>query len=179
MILIINLNQGNLGFNEFCLPVYDIVSKIEECTIQHYTSANVSSSFSRIILSGTPLMDNEYLNSIEDFQWLKSCTIPVLGICAGMQVMGLVFGSSLVPCLEIGMTHVTTLKENALVSSSFSAYSLHRYGIIPSSDFDVLARSTLCVQVVKHARRDLYGVLFHPEVRNKEVVREFVTAGSA
>jgi GMP synthase-like glutamine amidotransferase len=176
MILIINLNEKNLGVYEFCLPLYSIVSEIEECTIQHYTRVESFSSYRKVILSGTPLMDNDHLDNINDFQWLKTCDIPVLGICAGMQVIGLVFGSVLVPCLEIGMTQIIPLKENLLVSSSFSAYALHRYGILPSDDFHVLARSNLCVQAMKHIHLDLYGVLFHPEVRNKEVIRQFVLA---
>jgi GMP synthase-like glutamine amidotransferase len=176
MILIMNLNEKKIGSYEFCLPLYSIVSEIEECTIQHYTRVRSLSSYRRIILSGTPLMDNDYLNNIDDFQWLKSCDIPVLGICAGMQVIGSVFGSVLVPCLEIGMTQIVSAKENLLVSSSFSAYALHRYGILPSNDFQILARSDLCVHVIKHLHRDLYGVLFHPEVRNKEVIRQFILA---
>lgn len=171
-----NLNEKNMGSYEFCLPLYSIASEIEECTIQHYTRVKSLSSYRKVILSGTPLMDNDYLSNINDFQWLKSCDIPVLGICAGMQVMGLVFGSDLVPCLEIGMTQIISLEENLLVSSSFSAYALHRYGILPSDDFHVLARSDLCVHVIKHLHLDLYGVLFHPEVRNKEVIRRFVLA---
>jgi GMP synthase-like glutamine amidotransferase len=176
MILIMNLNEKNMGSYEFCLPLHGIVSEMEECTIQHYTEVKSLSSYRKVILSGTPLMDNDYLNNISDFQWLKSCDISVLGICAGMQVIGLVFGSVLHPCLEIGMTQIIPLEENLLVSSSFSAYALHRYGILPSNDFHVLARSSLCIQAVKHIHLDLYGVLFHPEVRNKEVIRQFVLA---
>lgn len=173
-----DLNQTSLGSCEFCLPLYSIVSEIEECVIQHHTTAQSFSPYSKIILSGTPLMDTEYLDHVDNFHWLETCNIPVLGICAGMQVMGLAFGSDLIPCLEIGMTQITPLKENALVSRSFSAYSLHRYGICPSSDFDVLARSDLCVQAIKHIHLDLYGVLFHPEARNKEVIQTFVREGS-
>jgi len=40
----------------------------------------------------------------------------------------------------------------------------------------VLAESAKCVHAIKHKLKDVYGVLFHPEVRNKEVVERFIRA---
>ena len=79
-------------------------------------------------------------------------------------------------CLGIGMTQITTLKANPLFSSTFKAYSLHNFSVVPSDDFEVLAESTHCVQAIKHRKRDVYGVLFHPEVRNKEILQRFIHA---
>ena len=82
----------------------------------------------------------------------------------------------MVKCHEIGMTKITTLKANPLFSSSFNAYTLHNYAIVPSSAFEVLAESAKCVQAIRHKQKDVYGVLFHPEVRNKEVIQRFIQA---
>ncbi|HEX9863034.1 MAG TPA: hypothetical protein VGB11_07125, partial [Candidatus Bathyarchaeia archaeon] len=71
---------------------------------------------------------------------------------------------------------VTTLMANPLFSSSFKAYALHNYSIQPSLEFDVLADSAKCVQAIKHKHKDIYGVLFHPEVRNKEIIQRFILA---
>ena len=81
-------------------------------------------------------------------------------------------------CREIGMTEITTSKANLLFSSKFKAYSLHNYALVPSADFEVLAESTNCVQAIKHKQKDIYGVLFHPEVRNKGVLQRFIHAFS-
>jgi GMP synthase-like glutamine amidotransferase len=40
----------------------------------------------------------------------------------------------------------------------------------------VLAESAKCVHAMKHRQKDIYGVLFHPEVRNKEVLQRFIQA---
>jgi hypothetical protein len=56
---------------------------------------------------------------------------PVLGICAGMQALAVIFDSSLVECVEIGMTEIRTASENSLFSGDFEAYELHRFGARP------------------------------------------------
>ena len=98
----------------------------------------------------------------------------MLGVCAGMQTIGVVFGSCLKRCVEIGMTTIKTIKENHLASGDFNAYSLHSYCVEPSEDFEVLAESKECIQVIKHKTKPIYGVLFHPEVRNPDILERFL-----
>jgi GMP synthase-like glutamine amidotransferase len=80
----------------------------------------------------------------------------------------------LIKCLEIGMTQITTLKENPLFSGNFKAYSLHSYCIASSGDFEVWAKSAKCIQIIKHKIKPIYGMLFHPEVRNQEMLKRFI-----
>jgi GMP synthase-like glutamine amidotransferase len=61
-----------------------------------------------------------------------------------------------------------------LFASRFKAYELHNYSAESSPDFDVLAESKKCVQAIKHKKKAVYGVLFHPEVRNKEILERFI-----
>ncbi len=177
MLLIVDLNykKASLGFYEFVLPIVTTVRNIEEIVVKHFCelSRKDASSCTGIILSGTALKDRDTLNHIEDFSWIRDCEKPILGICAGMQTISLVFNSSLSECVEIGMTQVTTIKENPLFSSSFRVYELHSCTIKPSKDFDALAQSETCIQAIKHKQKDIYGVLFHPEVRNKEIIERF------
>ena len=178
MILVVDMNckKGSLGFYEFVLPIVSTVKQSDEVSVKHY--AELKQEHLRkcdcVILSGTPLKDHATLNQTEKFEWIKTCEKPILGICAGMQTIGLVFGLNLKKCLGIGMTQITTLKGNPLFSSTFKAYSLHNFSVVPSDDFEVLAESTHCVQAIKHNLRDVYGVLFHPEVRNKEILQRFI-----
>lgn len=172
MILIVDMNEKWLGSHEFVLPLCRIVEP-EEYEVLHYSEIRDVTNYEKIILSGTPLKDNGYLRNITLFEWMKTCDVPVLGICAGMQVIGLVFGSELVFCEEIGMTEVETVRENPLFSSTFEAYELHTYGITPSDAFDVLAISEKCIQGIKLKGKEMYGVLFHPEVRNKDIIEQF------
>ena len=178
MILVVDMNfkKDSLGFYEFVLPIVSIAKELDECIVKHYSDVGREdlSKFDSVILSGTALKDNATLSQPEKFEWIRDCGKPVLGICAGMQTIGLVFGLHLEKCLGIGMAQITTLVANPLFSSNFKAYTLHNFSVKVSPKFDVLAESEKCVQAVKHKRTETYGVLFHPEVRNKEIIRQFI-----
>jgi GMP synthase-like glutamine amidotransferase len=180
MILVVDMNskKNAFGFSEFVLPIVAIVEELEKCVVKHYLEVNEKNlnGYDKIILSGSALKNTVTLNQTAQFTWIKDCGKPILGICAGMQTVGLVFGGRLENCREIGMTETVTVKENMLFSSRFKVYSLHNYAIKPSDEFEVLAESSKCVQAIKHKQKDIYGVLFHPEVRNKEVVQRFIRA---
>lgn len=180
MILVVDMNslKNPFGFPEFVLPIVAVAEELEECDVKHYLEIDKKNlnNCDKIILSGSALKNTVTLNQAFRFAWLKDCGKPVLGICAGMQTAGLVFGGRLVNCREIGMTEITASKENLLFSSAFKVYALHNYALVPSSQFEVLAESAKCVHAIKHKQKNIYGVLFHPEVRNKEVVQRFIQA---
>ncbi len=178
MILVVDMNwkRDSLGYFEFVLPIVEVARELEECVVKHYAEVTAAdlASCSRVILSGTALKDNVTLGQPEKFQWLKISDKPILGICADMQTIGVVFGLKLPPCLEIGMTEVKTLAPNQLFSGTFKAYSLHNFSVESSDNFEVLAESEKCLQVLKHKQKPLYGILFHPEVRNPDILKRFI-----
>jgi GMP synthase-like glutamine amidotransferase len=178
MILIIDMNSkvNPFGLYEFVQPIVAIAEELEKYKVKPYIDVNEKSlrGYDKIILSGSALKDTITLNETERFMWLKDCGKPVLGICAGMQTIGLVFGGRMETCREIGMIEVATSKQNILFSSIFNVYALHNYALVPSTKFEVLAESATCVHAVKHKQKDVYGVLFHPEVRNRKVIERFI-----
>jgi len=178
MILIVDMNwmRNSLAFNEFVLPIVSVVEPLEECMVKHFLEIDPAElcGYSKIVLSGTALKDHATLKQVDKFNWIKKYDKPILGICAGMQTISLVFGEPLTTCLQIGMTEITTLKENPLFQGTFKAYALHNYSVEPSQTFEALAESTKCIQAVKHKQKTIYGVLFHPEVRNQEILKLFV-----
>jgi GMP synthase-like glutamine amidotransferase len=178
MILVVDMNslKNPFGRYEFVLPIVAITEELEKCDIKHYLEVDGKNlnGYDKIILSGSALKNTVTLDQTARFAWLKDCSKPVLGVCAGMQTVGLLFGGRLVKCREIGMTEVATLQANPLFSSTFPVYALHNYAVVPSSQFEMLAESAKCVHAIKHKQRDIYGVLFHPEVRNKEVIQRFI-----
>jgi len=178
MILIVDMNwkKDSLAFNEFVSPIVSVVKPLEKCIVKHFLDVDPErlDGYSKIILSGTTLKDNATLMQIERFNWIKKCKKPTFGICAGMQTIASVFGIPLMPCLQIGMVEISTLKENPLFQDNLKAYTLHNYSIKSNSDFETLAKSTGCIQAVKHKQKNIYGVLFHPEVRNQEILRCFI-----
>jgi GMP synthase (glutamine-hydrolysing) len=178
MILIVDMNwkKNSLGFSEFVLPILTVAEKMSDCTIKHFldiTSQDINQCNS-VILSGTALKDTATLSKPEKFHWLKETEKPVLGVCAGMETIGVVFGARLIKSLEIGMTPIISLKDNPLFYADFKAYSLHSYCVEASAEFEIWARSAKCSQVIKHKTKPIFGVLFHPEVRNQEIIKRFI-----
>jgi len=178
MILIVDMNwkPESLGYYEFVMPIVAVAEKLGDCTVKHYLEVSKQDlcRCDRVILSGTALRDNEFLSNSERFQWLKETVKPVLGICAGMEIIGVVFEARLNQSLEIGMTPITSIKENPLFTGDFRAYSLHSVYVEGSDSFEVLAYSTKCIQALRHKTKPIYGVLFHPEVRNQEIIKKFI-----
>ncbi len=182
MILIADLcyRESSLSHDEFVTPIASIVRKTGIPTrVVHYRRITPEDAASArgIILCGTALKDNVFVERPGVFSWISGCPSPVLGICAGMQVLSLVFGGSLVESREIGMKKVRVIKNDPLIvpEKEFEAYELHNYSVVPPDSFSVLARSEECIQVMKHNKRLIWGVMFHPEVRNEWVVENFAS----
>jgi GMP synthase (glutamine-hydrolysing) len=174
MILILDLCSESLSHDEFVLPIAAIVKKEGfNYTIHHYTDVTIAmlAKASHIILCGTAIKDDTYLADINLFDWLQTIEKPVFGICAGMQMIGLQFGAELQDATEIGMTKITgTLAID-------QGYSLHRHCITLPEGFEELARSKECIQAIQHEKKPLLGLLFHPEVANKELIMDFLKTG--
>jgi GMP synthase-like glutamine amidotransferase len=178
MILVVDMNwkRDSLAFNEFVSPIVSAVQPLEKCEVKHFLeidSAEIS-GYSKIVLSGTALKDHAALKQIEKFIWIKTFKKPILGICAGMQTISLAFDEPLKTCLQIGMTEITTLKDNQLFQGDFKAYALHNYSVEPSQTFEALAQSAKCIQAIKHKQKNIYGLLFHPEVRNQDILKKCI-----
>ena len=181
MILLVDLcwRPDSLSAFEFVDPIAQIVRETGRVVAaRHYTDVDTAAvnAAEAVILCGTALKDHGYAAHMDRFAWIRGCARPILGVCAGMQVLGLAFGGSLVECTEIGMTSVQVVKNDPIFTDTapFDAYTLHSFALDPPADLDVLAVSGRCVQAVRHRDRPVAGVLFHPEVRNPWAVTRFL-----
>lgn len=169
-VLIVSTCSDKLSEREFVNPIVNqIDSSIEYKICNIINAEKLSAKFDKIIICGTAVADNEYL--LNNFEWLKDFNKPVLGICSGIQIIAKTFGGVIVPKKEIGMVEV---KGNLFEKKKFNAYALHTNGISKLSEFNILARSKKSVQAIKHKSKEIYGVMFHPEVRNEWVISEFI-----
>jgi GMP synthase (glutamine-hydrolysing) len=171
-----NWKRNSLALNEFVSPIVSVVQPLEECEVKHFLDIGTPEleDYNKIILSGTMLKDHATLKQVDKFNWINTFEKPIMGICAGMQTIALVFGATLTNCLRIGIAEISTLKQNPLFQGDFRAYTLHNYSVAPSQTFETLAESTECIQAIKHKQKNIYGVLFHPEVRNQEILKHFI-----
>lgn len=183
MILLLDLcyREHSLGYDEFVVPIARIIrGQGEEAAVLHYTHnpAPAAAGCKGIVLCGTPLRDNTFLSHREAFSWLAHTNLPVLGICAGMQALAVTFGGQVYSQTGIGMTDIRITSGDPLLPAvaSFPAYELHGNACTVPPGFLALAESEGGVQVIRHPLRPVYGVLFHPEVRNEWVVERFLSS---
>jgi GMP synthase (glutamine-hydrolysing) len=180
MILIIDCCSGreSLSYDEFVRPVLGIAMERDACAARHISQVEGNDLLSAdgIIICGTALMDNDFLKHARRFIALKRLEKPVLGICAGMQIISKVFGGGIERLQEIGMTRIRVVKKDPLFSGKreFGAYSLHNLCAKLPPSFTELARSSGCLQAFRHDMKPVYGVLFHPEVRNRWIIDNFL-----
>jgi GMP synthase-like glutamine amidotransferase len=182
MILVLDLSYrpGSLSADEFVAPVERIVRQEgHPARIRHYSEV-VSEDLAPAdgaILCGTALKDAGYLRGMDRFAWLPSFAGPVLGICAGMQVIARIYGGEVRPGVEIGMTGLEVVAPDPLLTGAgrFEAYELHGLAVVPPDSLRVLAVSPSGVQAIRHRERPVYGVMFHPEVRNEWLIRRFLS----
>ncbi|WOF16229.1 hypothetical protein F1737_05655 [Methanoplanus sp. FWC-SCC4] len=181
MILIIDLcrKPDSLSKTEFVNPVAEIVDSCGVIfKIMHYKEISCEdiNKADGAILCGTALKDNEFLNDIKLFDWIKTINIPVMGVCAGIQVISGVFGGKVVKDKKIGMTKVSCVADDPVISKKeeFEAYELHNYSVTVPDCFIEIARSDDGIQAIKHKEKSVYGVVFHPEVRNEWVLKNFI-----
>ncbi|MFW6285814.1 MAG: glutamine amidotransferase-related protein [Nanoarchaeota archaeon] len=179
-VLIINLcyKKESLSSNEFVKPIENIVKKTKKYDIIHYLDIKKKKlkQYNKIILCGNALKDFEYLNHLEIFNFIKTFKGDVLGICAGAHIIGLVYNSKIKEGKEIGLINIKIIKEDIILNNiNFDqTYALHSKYIEKINKFEILAQSQNYNQIFKHKNKNIYAILFHPEVRNKELIINFL-----
>ena len=159
-VLVINICKDPLHYYEFVRPIEDILRKegISYRT-RKYDEIRDSDmkSADKMIICGTSLADNDFLENTEMFQWIKRFSKPVLGICGGSHIIGLMLNKKIQKKEEIGMKRIRITKGFLGTKGEIEVYHLHKFQVLPE---------------IFH-KKNLYAVLFHPEVRNKGMVVEF------
>ena len=176
MILVINVCKESLHYYEFVAPVLNILSGMgADYFVANYdeVTQDFLDKSDKVIICGTSLYDNQYLEEIEKFKWVWEYDKPIFGICAGSQVVQLIYGGKVDHIKEVGSVDVEFSKPFLGISGKRKVYSLHQNSVV-SPDFEVYAESESCPHAFKHKSKQVYGVLFHPEVYNHEVIENFV-----
>jgi len=170
-VLVIN-NHGQ--FNH--LIRRSIRDKVETDLISNQTAPEEIEA-DGLILGGGPTLDRA--GRCADY--LRELDIPILGICLGMQVMGTTFGGKVAPGTIGGYAEVEVevVKENDILRGlpqRFKTWASHADQVVElPSDFEVLARSNVCdIESMKHIKRPLYGVQWHPEVIHTDFGQELL-----
>jgi GMP synthase (glutamine-hydrolysing) len=186
MILVVDLcyRENSLSRDEFVRPVEQILGKAgAPFVVRHYAAVTAQDveGADAAILCGTALRDTGFAEHPEKFRWLTAFERPVLGISSGMRALAAAFGGDTEPCCAIGMTDVRVLAPDPLFAGTevFPAYGVHECTVQVPDGFVALAVSDACVQAIRHRSLSIYGLLFHPEVRNEWILERFIELSGA
>jgi anthranilate/para-aminobenzoate synthase component II len=125
-----------------------------------------------VIMSGSPLMPTE-ATDVKDYvcnlYCLKNMTkTPILGICFGCQLIHLFFGGKLLDLGHVTCKRMKVTKHNQDFLDIKEGKFCARYLPLdtPSKSLEVLMTVNIDTSfpcVIKHRKRDVMGVMFHPE----------------
>ena len=138
-----------------------------------------------IILSGSPTYLSEVDHSpyFEHCKFLTESTVPVLGICFGHQVLGLLHGAEVFRGPAVRETIPIALLSTDPLFVGLGKETLmtedHTEGItIPKGFIHLATSDTYKNEGMKHKQKNIWGIQFHPEVsgtNGKNLLRNFCT----
>ena len=171
MILIIDCGSQKTPFIE---EAVDLQMDFQTIGLWDVTKSHTENK-KGVIISGAPILITEidYTKHLEQFSFLKELTIPVLGICFGHQIIGLLHGA--LPSRQKedrDWQTIESLEEHPLFDKlpvEFEMMEDHCESISLPKDFRLLAVSDACVnEGMCHNSKPLFGVQFHPEVSGNQ-----------
>ena len=90
-----------------------------------------------------------------------------------MQIILLIYNGKLRNKKEIGYYKEDFIKDFLGINGEQEVYHLHNNYITLPKNFLSFTKSKI-PQAIKHKEKEIYGVLFHPEVRNTKLIEYFV-----
>ncbi|CAG5076951.1 glutamine amidotransferase-related protein [Parvicella tangerina] len=124
-----------------------------------------------VVISGNPslLTEDGYDHYLPKFEFLQNCDFPVLGICFGHQIMGMVHGAKVSKGKEVRGVENIHIEDSSVLFNDIKGDVLmgqdHAEEIDLPENFKLIASSQTCrVEAMQHKFKPLFGVQFHPEV---------------
>ncbi|MDG2152812.1 MAG: gamma-glutamyl-gamma-aminobutyrate hydrolase family protein [Crocinitomicaceae bacterium] len=124
-----------------------------------------------IIISGAPILvtEEDMGSYITASEWIKTISIPLLGICFGHQLIGIHYGSIVKKMKEDReFQEIEIFEESKLFARLPRIIEMqedHCEFISVPNGFKQLASSDYCFhEAMEHKEKPIYGIQFHPEV---------------
>jgi GMP synthase (glutamine-hydrolysing) len=183
MTTILIINNAEKGITQFVEPLQKIAAQAGAASdmIEYENSLHTDMSlYDGIIMSGSPRGDDIVDHHLPYFQWIKTCEIPIFGICAGHHITGKLYGAQLLRSVEkeVGDNFLFIRQKDPIFNGCperFLVRQNHHDSITLPGDFILLAHSQGCrVSMMKHPAKPLYTTQFHPEILNKNLVLNFI-----
>lgn len=111
---------------------------------------------------------------LEEIQFIRNCSVPILGICLGAELINYVYGGELQELPEehkgpVSIKVKDLSLSNAIGALDFEARENHQIAVKNlSKDFISCAYSEHGIEVFKHNSKPVVGLQFHPELQKDE-----------
>ena len=172
MILLLSTCSQKMSESEFVAPIKRILDENNiESETRRCSDIFITSDYDGIIICGTALKDFEYMKC--DLSWIREYDGKLLGICSGAQMIALSHDLSLEQKTMIGRDKVSIERKNSIAEGTFDSYFLISQKPVLGKEFLPLDKYGY---TFKHSEKEVYGLLFHPEVLNKEIILKFIGA---
>ena len=166
--LVVNCSRSDdvLTLREFVWPIQrnlPVPSRV--VSLRSFTQA-MAQKADVIIFSGTSLKDNDFVSRARKLAWVRGLHVPMMGVCAGQQLLGVIFGGKLQkmehpeigvyrirapPKPKKGDTHtskVSTFLDSPLFSALFSGEKFSSVYGLHGNSLSFPARSSPAVLLV-------------------------------
>ncbi|WP_299584173.1 hypothetical protein [uncultured Sunxiuqinia sp.] len=177
------INSAEPDVSEFAENIARILQslRVNYDLINYSSCSEVNwSAYQGVLISGSPQGDDIVEHHQPYFQWIKSFSNPILGICAGHHITGVMYGAEYLGSREpeSGDCTVEIVQEDPIFagfSKHFTVRQMHNDSVSLPQNFIHLAQSAVCYnQAMKHSEKPLYTFQFHPEYLNPKLIENFV-----
>lgn len=167
MILLINCGSSKTPFIE---QIVERFFPIKTIGVNDFTEDNLS-DVDGVIISGAPILLSEIDPTpfLDKMQWVLNFEKPLLGICFGHQILGMVFGASILRQKEDrDWQEIEVIEHSSLFDNLEPVLKMmedHCESVSVPPKFELSATSDTCVnEAMFHKTKPIFGVQFHPEV---------------
>ncbi len=176
-VLVIDINYEKLHSLEYVRPIENILKENNSnYEIKNYKEEIELNKYSHIIISGTSLKNFAYEKHLDKFGFIKTFNGKIFGICAGAQIISKVFGEKIIEKKEIGLIKINLNRDDKIIENlkfPLEIYGLHKKSFGSFENFNIILKGEI-EELIKHKEKPIYACLFHAEVRNKELIKNFI-----
>ena len=167
MILVIDCGSDKSPYIE---QIIDEFIDAKSCKLLDFKLKDLN-DIKGVVISGAPILitDVDPAPYIQKLTWIKTTSIPVLGICFGHQIIGLLHGAfaqKMAPARD--WEEISSFEASSLLNRlpvDFEMMQDHCETISIPPGFELVASSDSCVnEMMQNKDQTLFGVQFHPEV---------------
>ncbi|HEY5549597.1 MAG TPA: gamma-glutamyl-gamma-aminobutyrate hydrolase family protein [Candidatus Saccharimonadales bacterium] len=117
----------------------------------------------------------------DELNFIKDCNKPLLGVCMGFEIICRAYGSEVEEMPEVlkgpAYLKVTRPGRKLLAHKKVHQYEAHKWRVKRTpKGFKTLAKSRAGIEIIKHKKKPILAVQFHPELGGTLKLNQLIRA---